>query len=211
MMQTQSSNKFDKTLFGHHVYYSVLYHKYLVPSFVSTRHLTLMTLFWSAFLFYFNNNWIAMSILIFLQRVTDTWDGAIGRERNEGYVKWGYFVDHFLDWVFLCCIMGALYVHTQDVWCLFICFPISIYVVGFSLSTTVSDEPYSPFVKITERWWTCLDELQFGIMLFIYLVFQNTSWLPIGFVGLMAWSSLYIYDIQRKLAMLDMNIKSQSK
>ena len=131
MMQTQSSKKFDKTLFGHHVYYSVLYHKYLVPSFVSTRHLTLMTLFWSAFLFYFNNNWIAMSILIFLQRVTDTWDGAIGRERNEGYVKWGYFVDHFLDWVFLCCIMGALYVHTQDVWCLFICFPISIYVVGF--------------------------------------------------------------------------------
>lgn len=203
-------NGHEKCLFSKYLHETLLYFRFLVPMFISTRHLTLMTLFWSACLFYFNDNWIAMSIVIFLQRVTDTWDGAIGRERNEGYIKWGYFVDHFLDWVFLCSIMGALYVHTLDVWCLFICFPISIHMVGFSLSTTVSDEPYLSFLKITKHWWTSLDELQFGIMLFIYLVLKNTDWLPIGFVGLMAWSSLYIYDIQHTLAAADMNIKYKS-
>lgn len=79
-----------------------------IPRFVETYHLTLLTIVWSALnpLFgylakNYNLHWLWMvSGMIFLQYVTDLYDGAIGRSRNTGLVKWGFYMDHFLDYVF---------------------------------------------------------------------------------------------------------------
>ena len=80
----------------------------LVPRSIETYHLTMMTVLWSflvivgSFLATKNLAWIFLaSGAIFLQYVTVLIDGAVGRARNTGLVKWGFYMDHFLDFVFL--------------------------------------------------------------------------------------------------------------
>jgi phosphatidylglycerophosphate synthase len=78
-----------------------------VPANVGTHHLTLMTLVWSfgvvlsGYLAQFNMQWLWLSsLMIVCQYITDLLDGTIGRLRNTGLVKWGYYMDHFLDYIF---------------------------------------------------------------------------------------------------------------
>ncbi len=85
-----------------------------VPKSISTAHLTLMTLVWSAgivlagFLSQADVRWMWLfSACIFLQYVTDMLDGAVGRSRNTGLIKWGFYMDHFLDYVFLAAIVAG--------------------------------------------------------------------------------------------------------
>ncbi len=79
----------------------------LVPPFIETYHLTYFTFFWSILTLFFGfmarNNilWLwGTSIVIILQHLTDMLDGAVGRSRNTGLVIWGFFMDHFLDFIF---------------------------------------------------------------------------------------------------------------
>lgn len=83
-----------------------------VPRRVETYHLTLMTLLWAAlvpafcFLARTHIAWIwGASLMIALQYVTDLLDGAIGRQRQTGLIRWGYYMDHFLDYLFLCSLL----------------------------------------------------------------------------------------------------------
>ena len=43
--------------------------------------------------------------MVFLQYVTDHYDGKVGKYRNTGLVRWGYYMDHLLDYLFLCSII----------------------------------------------------------------------------------------------------------
>jgi len=83
-----------------------------VPKQIETYHLTMATLVWSflilifCYLAQFNVAWLwAMSACVLGQYVTDLLDGAVGRFRNTGLVRWGYYMDHLLDYVFLCAIL----------------------------------------------------------------------------------------------------------
>ena len=83
-----------------------------VPARIETYHLTLSTVLWSALIVVFSFlakhdiRWLWLSsLMIFLQYITDLLDGAVGRARDTGLVKWGYYMDHFLDYVFLCSIL----------------------------------------------------------------------------------------------------------
>lgn len=84
----------------------------LVPRRVETYHLTMSTILWSlliivfSFLAKYNINWLwAVSAMIACQYITDLLDGEIGRRRKTGLIKWGYYMDHFLDYIFLCSIL----------------------------------------------------------------------------------------------------------
>lgn len=85
-----------------------------VPLWLGSQHLTLMTIAWSALLVASawlaslgNRHWLwVSSLMLFLQWLTDCLDGAVGRTRNQGLRRWGYFMDHFLDYVFMACVMG---------------------------------------------------------------------------------------------------------
>ncbi len=84
----------------------------LVPKGVETYHLTSMTVLWALLVPVFsilarrNSLWMfGVCALIVAQYVTDLLDGAIGRLRGTGLVKWGFFMDHFLDFVFLCSML----------------------------------------------------------------------------------------------------------
>ncbi len=78
-----------------------------IPAPIMSHHLTMVTLLWSAGTIFFG--WLAaddlvwmhaMSVMVFGQWLTDSFDGSLGKYRKQGLVKWGFFMDHILDLVF---------------------------------------------------------------------------------------------------------------
>lgn len=83
-----------------------------IPLWLETQHLTMLTLLWSLLILLFsffatrNIRWLwAVSVMIMLQWVTDHYDGKIGKHRKTGLVRWGYYMDHLLDYFFLCSVI----------------------------------------------------------------------------------------------------------
>ena len=83
-----------------------------IPSWLETYHLTMMTLVWSGLILFFSYlaardlRWLwGVSAMVALQYVTDHYDGKIGKYRGTGLVRWGYYMDHLLDYVFLCSVI----------------------------------------------------------------------------------------------------------
>ena len=81
------------------------------PRWIEGYHLTLTTIAWSAGLMIFGclargdlrYLW-GSSLMLFLQWFTDSFDGALGRHRDTGIPKWGFYMDHLLDYVFMSCV-----------------------------------------------------------------------------------------------------------
>jgi len=72
----------------------------------------MLTLVWSSFILFFSYlaakdlRWLwGVSAMIALQYVTDHYDGKIGKYRGTGLVRWGYYMDHLLDYFFLCSVI----------------------------------------------------------------------------------------------------------
>ena len=108
------ANKGSKGLLSFVDSFFVKYFVPLVPKGIETYHLTLLTILWSliiilgGYLSQFNIHWLwLVSGMIFMQYFTDVLDGAVGRARNTGLIKWGYYMDHFLDYIFLASIIVA--------------------------------------------------------------------------------------------------------
>jgi phosphatidylglycerophosphate synthase len=85
-----------------------------IPRWLGTQHLTMLTLAWCAGLVAFGYwaandlRWLwGSSLMIALQWVTDFFDGKVGKHRGTGLVKWGFYMDHLLDFVFLCAVVGS--------------------------------------------------------------------------------------------------------
>ncbi|SVC85971.1 uncharacterized protein METZ01_LOCUS338825, partial [marine metagenome] len=83
---------------------------------LETYHLTLLTIPWTTLVItsaaQVRNtgeiSWFwGVSLAIILQYLTDLFDGAVGRARNTGLVKWGFYMDHFLDYLFQCGLIVA--------------------------------------------------------------------------------------------------------
>lgn len=78
-----------------------------VPTPILSHHLTMLTLAWSVGTILFgwlavdNHAWLhGMSVMVFAQWLTDSFDGSLGKYRKQGLVKWGFFMDHLLDLLF---------------------------------------------------------------------------------------------------------------
>jgi len=83
-----------------------------IPEWLETYHLTMLTLVWSGFILFFSYlakndlRWLwGVSAMVAMQYVTDHYDGKIGKYRGTGLVRWGYYMDHLLDYVFLCSVI----------------------------------------------------------------------------------------------------------
>jgi len=82
------------------------------PRFIEGYHLTLSTILWSVGMILFgylaknNIKWLWGScVMLFMQWFSDSFDGSLGRYRDTGIPKWGYYMDHFLDYIFMCAIL----------------------------------------------------------------------------------------------------------
>jgi phosphatidylglycerophosphate synthase len=83
-----------------------------IPGWLETYHLTMLTLLWSGLILVFSYlaardlRWLwGVSVMIALQWVTDFFDGKVGKYRNTGLVRWGYYMDHLLDYFFLASVL----------------------------------------------------------------------------------------------------------
>lgn len=83
-----------------------------IPSWIETYHLTLLSPLWSigivafSYLAKSNLRWLWMvNLMLVLHYFTDHFDGKLGKYRNTGLCKWGFYVDHFFDYGFLCSIL----------------------------------------------------------------------------------------------------------
>jgi len=83
-----------------------------IPRWIKSQHLTMLTLVWSPLILFFsylargNLHWLWMvSLMICCQWVTDHYDGKLGKYRKSGLVRWGYYMDHLLDYLFLCSLI----------------------------------------------------------------------------------------------------------
>jgi archaetidylinositol phosphate synthase len=78
-----------------------------IPRRILSHHLTSVTVLWSTGTVIFgwlardNRVWLhAMSVMVFGQWLTDSLDGSLGKLRKQGLVKWGFYMDHLLDFLF---------------------------------------------------------------------------------------------------------------
>ena len=121
-----------------------------IPRGIETYHLTMMTLLWSiinVFLgFSVRENlqvlWL-VSLMIVLQYVTDLFDGELGRQRRTGLIKWGFYMDHFLDFLFLCSLVFVGYKISPpglEVWYFALLVILGAYMVNSFLSFAATNE-----------------------------------------------------------------------
>ena len=90
----------------------------IIGKYIDSRSLTLMTLIWSTLIILMGvlsrDNplfiWGIIIIIIF-QQLTDSLDGAVGRFNKEGYIKWGFFMDHLLDVIFAFSIFISIMIY----------------------------------------------------------------------------------------------------
>ena len=85
-----------------------------IPSWLETYHLTLLTLAWCAGLVLFGYmaradlRWLwASSLMVVMHYLTDFFDGKVGKYRDTGLVRWGFYMDHLLDFFFLCAVLAG--------------------------------------------------------------------------------------------------------
>src|SRR2546421_9478117 len=83
-----------------------------IPRWLETYHLTLLTPVWSiliavcGYLAASDLRWLWMTnLMIVLHYFTDHFDGKLGKYRDTGLRKWGFYMDHLFDYGFLCSIL----------------------------------------------------------------------------------------------------------
>jgi len=190
------------------------------PRWLQGYHLTLTTIAWSVGLIVFgyqaqhNRSWLWLSsLMFFLQWFTDCFDGALGRHRDTGIPKWGFFMDHLLDFVFMgSALVGYSFLFTgltehliHFLIPVFGCFMVSSY-----LAFGASNE-----FKITYLWIGPTEVRVFFIMLNCFIIIFGTdpveSVVPYVFVFSIIALCVVVYRTQKYLWRIDMTEKEMKR
>src|SRR5882724_7186950 len=83
-----------------------------IPAWIESPHLTMLTIVWCLGILGFSYlaakdiRWLwAVSVMIIFQYITDHFDGKLGKYRTTGLERWGYYMDHLLDYFFLASVI----------------------------------------------------------------------------------------------------------
>ncbi len=188
-----------------------------IPGFIEGYHLTLMTIIWSigfiffGFLAQHNRHWLWLcSLMLFLQWFTDSYDGALGRLRDTGIPKWGYYMDHFLDFVFLCSIfIGYTFLFSEET--TKVIYFLLIIFAGFMVNSYLSFAATNEF-KITYLGFGPTEMRIMFIFFNIYLIYFGVTFLerylkyfiPVSFIILV----VVIFRTQEYIWSIDMKDKA---
>jgi phosphatidylglycerophosphate synthase len=187
-----------------------------IPQWLETHHLTMMTLLWSLFILMFshlaarNLKWLWMvSLMIALQYVTDHYDGKVGKYRNTGLVRWGYYMDHLLDYFFLCSVLiGYAFILPERsrlqlllMMCLFAAYDLSTF-----LAFAASDRLKISYLKFGPT------EFRLALILInTLLIVFGTKYMISGLKwvngGALVGLCLLVYHAQKRIWELDMEEK----
>jgi len=191
-----------------------------IPRGIETHHLTLMTLLWSLMnvilAFYAKENlqvlWL-VSLMILLQYVTDLFDGELGRRRNTGLVKWGFYMDHFLDYLFLCSLVFVGYMISPaglEIWYFALLVILGAFMVGSYLAFAATNEFQIYYFRIGPTEMRVV-----FILINTFIIFFGTRsfkiLLPAVVLLCCAGLVVYTYQIQKKLWQVDIRTRNGSK
>ena len=187
-----------------------------VPSCLETYHLTMLTLVWcigiviASLLARQSMHWLwLVSAFIVLQYLSDVLDGAVGRYRDTGLVKWGFYMDHFLDFLFLSSIIVGYSLalpHIAAYWFA------ALLVLGGALmvNTFLSFAATNEF-KIATLGIGPTEGRLFFVLVNAGIVFFGTAWVPIAvpiIVGILALTLVWsVWQAHRSIWQLDMDYK----
>ncbi len=189
-----------------------------IPKGIETYHLTMMTVIWSvinvivAFPAAKNLHWLwIVNLMIIAQYITDLFDGELGRRRNTGLIKWGFYMDHFLDYMFLASLVFVGYKispYSLEVWY----FALLVILGGFMVNSFLSFAATNEF-EIYHFGIGPTETRVVFILINIYIIFWERehfnilvpSIVIICLLGLL----INIYMISKKLWAYDMKVKRQ--
>lgn len=190
------------------------------PSWIETYHLTMLTVPWSiltvvsGYLAQQNLHWLWLSsAMLFLQWFTDAFDGSLGKHRDTGLIKWGYFMDHFLDFIFISAVVLSYTFLLEDtaktIMILLIPLMGAFWVNAF-LSFSVTN-----VFEIT-HFGTGPTEIRiFFILLNTAIIFAGPGFLvtalPYALVVILCVLTILVYKSHRRIWAIDMAAKAEKK
>ena len=194
-----------------------------IPNFLETYHFTFSTILWSAFVIVFgylaskNILWLlAFSFAILMQWVTDLLDGEVGRYRNTGLVKWGFFADHFLDYLFLASLLlGYHFLFLgEPAYNPMLLLGISFLSVGFLVISYLHFAATKNFAIAVSKIYGP-SEMRFSLIIFNFaLIFFGASYFMKFMLPFLIIEAVFLivifYFVQRKIWRLDMKIKRKN-
>jgi hypothetical protein len=182
-----------------------------VPLFLNGQNLTWATLFWAfliiicGYLTRYDIHWIwGVSASIVGQYITDSLDGAVGRFRGSGQIYWGHYVDHLLDFIFLCSTIFSYALIVPDQ---------TLILIG--LLAIFGSHYASSFLLfgLSRRFWmsasgVSMNELKIGLLILNYLIIIfGTAYLKYLFIVLAVAALIalivVIYKSQKEAINLD--------
>jgi phosphatidylglycerophosphate synthase len=190
-----------------------------IPRWLETYHLTLLTLVWSIGIVIFgylavnNLRWLWLTnLMIVLHYFTDHFDGKVGKYRDTGLRKWGFYMDHLFDYVFLCSIViGYSFLIPQKSMfsLLLVLCVMSAFMFHTFLMLAATDEFKVSFSRFGPT------ELRIILIILNTLIISfgtrglrgSLRWIAIG--GLIALSAL-AFVAQKKLWQADMKAKQEA-
>jgi phosphatidylglycerophosphate synthase len=155
---------------------------------------------------------LGVNVCIVGQYITDLLDGAVGRARNTGLKLWGYYVDHFLDYIFLGAIFFGYAVLLPAVYHKMILFTLIMFA-GFMVHAFLEFACTNRFrisylgIGPTEV------RLLFIVINVLLIVFGKTylaAALPYVVTGSLFGLFITVYRTARKLWKMDMEEKRRS-
>ncbi len=191
------------------------------PKWIETYHLTLTTILWSAGMVLFG--WLTrrhpawtfgMSVMLVLQYLTDLFDGALGRYRDTGLVKWGFFMDHFLDFIFSGSIVIAYAMMAPEEVSLYYFFGLILCSGGFMVNSFLNFASTNEFQICF--WGIGPTEIRLvyviiNTIIFIWGVGIFKIWVPMLFVLNLLSLVVMIFRSQQRLWSIDMTVKNNRK
>lgn len=187
-----------------------------VPTWISATHLTLASIPISLLIIFFsflathNLHWLfAAAAMIGLQWLTDSLDGAVGRARKTGLIRWGYYMDHLLDYFFVASVMMSYMILLPDKskWWFFFIFALIIgFMVNSYLMITASNKfrvVHSGIGPTEMRLVFMFINITLALFGKTHLAFSLPYVLGAAFFGLI----FVVYKEQKELWGLDMEIK----
>lgn len=192
-----------------------------VPRCIETYHLTMTTLLWCAMIIFFSflarynihYLWV-VSVAIFGQYITDLLDGEVGRRRNTGLIKWGYYMDHFLDYIFLCSILigYGLMVEDHNKYLLFFILALfGAFMVNSFLSFAATGAFRISYMGIGPTEVRLIFIAANTLIIFFAGSAQISKVLPIVLVGAAFALFVTVYQTQKQLWKIDMENKQHAE
>jgi len=195
-----------------------------IPKYIETYHLTFSTILWSLFIIVFsffakdNINWLwLVSLMILFQYITDVLDGAVGRYRNTGLIKWGYYMDHFLDYIFLCSVLiGYSFIVEKNIYSLF--FILALFG-AFMVNSYLDFAATNKFKIVYLNFGPTETRILFIVINTLFVIFGKTylsAILPCILIFSLIGLCIAVYRTQREIWEIDMrdkreNLKLKSK